>query len=148
APLGYGLTDSADAADLAILNTCHVREKASEKVFAELGRLKAAKRARQAGGAEMIIAVAGCVAQAEGAEIMRRAPYVDVVLGPQTYHRLPEMVARAVRAAAQRRGSERGAGILDTEFPAESKFDHLPEASAPQGLTAFLTVQEGCDKFC
>ncbi len=148
APLGYGPTDSADGADMVILNTCHIREKASEKVFAELGRLKAAKRARQAAGAEMIIAVAGCVAQAEGAEIMRRAPYVDVILGPQTYHRLPEMVARAFRATAQRRSSGRGAGILDTEFPAESKFDHLPEAAAPQGMTAFLTVQEGCDKFC
>jgi tRNA-2-methylthio-N6-dimethylallyladenosine synthase len=145
APLGYGLTDSADGADMVILNTCHIREKASEKVFAELGRLKATKRARQADGADMIIAVAGCVAQAEGQEIMRRAPYVDVVLGPQTYHRLPEMVARASRAAA-RRG--RGAGILDTELPVESKFDHLPEAATPQGITAFLTVQEGCDRFC
>jgi tRNA-2-methylthio-N6-dimethylallyladenosine synthase len=145
APLGYGPTDSADAADMVILNTCHIREKASEKVFAELGRLKATKRVRQAEGADMIIAVAGCVAQAEGEEIMRRAPYVDVVLGPQTYHRLPEMVARAFRAAA-RRG--RGAGILDTEFPVESKFDHLPESVTPPGITAFLTVQEGCDKFC
>src|SRR5215470_7554774 len=144
APLGYGPTDSADGADMVILNTCHIREKASEKVFAELGRLKARKRARQAGGGDMIIAVAGCVAQAEGDEIMRRAPYVDVVLGPQTYHRLPEMVARASRAA--RLG--RGGGVLDTEFPVESKFDHLPEAGAPQGLTAFLTVQEGCDRFC
>jgi tRNA-2-methylthio-N6-dimethylallyladenosine synthase len=128
-----------------ILNTCHIREKASEKVFAELGRLKAAKRTRQAEGADMIIAVAGCVAQAEGEEIMRRAPCVDVVLGPQTYHRLPEMVARAFRAASQ---PGRGAGILDTEFPVESKFDHLPETAAPPGVTAFLTVQEGCDKFC
>src|SRR5215470_9177262 len=145
APLGYGPTDSADGADMVILNTCHIREKASEKVFAELGRLKARKRARQAGGGDMIIAVAGCVAQAEGDEIMRRAPYVDVVLGPQTYHRLPEMVARASRAAAR---PGRGAAILDTEFPVESKFDHLPEAAAPQGVTAFLTVQEGCDRFC
>ena len=144
APLGYGPTDSADGADMVILNTCHIREKASEKVFTELGRLKATKRARQAAGADMIIAVAGCVAQAEGEEIMRRAPHVDVVLGPQTYHRLPEMVARACRAVAR----ERGAGILDTEFPVESKFDHLPDAAAPQGVTAFLTVQEGCDKFC
>jgi tRNA-2-methylthio-N6-dimethylallyladenosine synthase len=145
APLGYGPTDSADGADMVILNTCHIREKASEKVFAELGRLKATKRARQAGGADMIIAVAGCVAQAEGEEIMRRAPYVDVVLGPQTYHRLPEMVARVSRATTR---PGRGAGILDTEFPVESKFDHLPEAGAPQGITAFLTVQEGCDRFC
>jgi len=145
APLGYGPTDCADSADMVILNTCHIREKASEKVFAELGRLKAKKRARQAAGADMIIAVAGCVAQAEGEEIMRRAPYVDVVLGPQTYHRLPEMVARVSRAAAR---PGRGAGIFDTEFPVESKFDHLPEAAAPQGIAAFLTVQEGCDKFC
>jgi tRNA-2-methylthio-N6-dimethylallyladenosine synthase len=145
APLGYGPTDSAEGADMVILNTCHIREKASEKVFAELGRLKATKRARQADGADMIIAVAGCVAQAEGEEIMRRAPYVDVILGPQTYHRLPEMVARAFRATSQ---PGRGAGILDTEFPAESKFDYLPETAAPPGITAFLTVQEGCDKFC
>jgi tRNA-2-methylthio-N6-dimethylallyladenosine synthase len=145
APLGYGPAESAEGADMVILNTCHIREKASEKVFAELGRLKATKRARQAEGADMIIAVAGCVAQAEGEEIMRRAPYVDVVLGPQTYHRLPEMVARAFRATAQR---GRGAGILDTEFPVESKFDHLPKTTAPAGVTAFLTVQEGCDKFC
>ncbi len=145
APLGYGPIDSAEGADMVILNTCHIREKASEKVFAELGRLRATKRARQADGADMIIAVAGCVAQAEGEEIMRRAPYVDVVLGPQTYHRLPEMVARAIRATSQ---PGRGAGILDTEFPVESKFDHLPEMAAPPGITAFLTVQEGCDKFC
>jgi len=144
APLGYGPIDRADGADMVILNTCHIREKASEKVFTELGRLRATKRARQAAGADMIIAVAGCVAQAEGEEIIRRAPHVDVVLGPQTYHRLPEMVARACRAVAH----ERGVGILDTEFPVESKFDHLPDAAAPQGITAFLTVQEGCDKFC
>jgi len=144
APLGYCPSESADGADMVILNTCHIREKASEKVFTELGRLKARKRARQAEGGDMIIAVAGCVAQAEGEEIMRRAPYVDVVLGPQTYHRLPEMVARASRAARPGRSG----GVLDTEFPVESKFDHLPEAAAPQGLTAFLTVQEGCDRFC
>jgi tRNA-2-methylthio-N6-dimethylallyladenosine synthase len=148
APLGYVQTNSAAGADMVILNTCHIREKASEKVFAELGRLRSAKSAREKAGAEMVIAVAGCVAQAEGAEIVRRAPCVDIVLGPQTYHRLPEMVARAARAASTRRGQRRGAGILDTEFPPESKFDHLPEAAAPQGVTAFLTVQEGCDKFC
>jgi len=148
APLGYAPADSADGADMVILNTCHIREKASEKVFTELGRLKATKRARQADGANMIIAVAGCVAQAEGAEILRRAPHVDVVLGPQTYHRLPEMVARAFRAGSRRGNGGRGAGVLDTEFPAESKFDHLPETASPQGITAFLTVQEGCDKFC
>jgi len=148
APLGYAPTDRVDGADMVILNTCHIREKASEKVFAELGRLKAAKSAREKAGSDMIIAVAGCVAQAEGNEIMRRTPCVDLVLGPQTYHRLPEMVARAVRAASRRQGASRGAGVLDTDFPPESKFDHLPETALPQGINAFLTVQEGCDKFC
>jgi len=144
APLGYALTDLVADADMVILNTCHIREKASEKVFAELGRLKAAKNVREAAGSGMIIAVAGCVAQAEGEEILRRAPHVDIVLGPQTYHRLPEMVARAARAGRRRSGD----GILDTEFPVDSKFDHLPEAVAAQGISAFLTIQEGCDRFC
>jgi len=148
APLGYAATEDPADADMVILNTCHIREKASEKVFAELGRLRPAKEEREAAGAPMIIAVAGCVAQAEGAEIIRRAPFVDVVLGPQTYHRLPEMVARATRARAKQRGVSHGAGILDTEFPAESKFDHLPGISAPPGVTAFLSIQEGCDRFC
>jgi tRNA-2-methylthio-N6-dimethylallyladenosine synthase len=146
APLGYGLTEAPEGADMMILNTCHIREKAAEKVFSELGRLRAIKTAREAGGSPCVIAVAGCVAQAEGAEIMRRAPWVDMVFGPQTYHRLPEMVARATRAA-------NGTGkarehVLDTDFPAEAKFDFLPEEAAPQGPTAFLTIQEGCDKFC
>ena len=147
APLGYAQVDEASDADLVILNTCHIREKAAEKLYSDLGRLRALKR----GDGETMIAVAGCVAQAEGAEIVRRAPYVDIVFGPQTYHRLPEMIARATRAAAARRqgtATARGLGILDTEFPAESKFDSLPEATAPQGPSAFLTVQEGCDKFC
>ncbi len=149
APLGYALTDRADGADLVILNTCHIRERASEKVFTELGRLKSVKSARNNAGLEMVIAVAGCVAQAEGEQITRRASWVDVVLGPQTYHRLPELVTRAIRAASsRRRGDGRGAGILDTDFPPESKFDHLPEEALPQGVCAFLTVQEGCDKFC
>ena len=138
APLGYAPATSAEDADMVILNTCHIREKAAEKVFSELGRLRPLKAARQAAGADMILAVAGCVAQAEGREIVARAPYVDIVLGPQTYHRLPEMVALAARA---------GGGVLDTDFPAEPKFDHLPEPTA-QGSTAFLSVQEGCDKFC
>jgi len=138
APLGYAPATSAEDADMVILNTCHIREKAAEKVFSELGRLRPLKAARQAVGADMILAVAGCVAQAEGREIVARAPYVDIVLGPQTYHRLPEMVALAARA---------GGGVLDTDFPAEPKFDHLPEPTA-QGSTAFLSVQEGCDKFC
>jgi len=139
APLGYAPAESAEGADMVILNTCHIREKASEKLFSELGRLRGAKRAKEAEGGRMVLAVAGCVAQAEGAEITARAPYVDIVLGPQSYHRLPEMVARATRAAG---------AVIETDFPAEDKFDHLPEASAPQGPIAFLTIQEGCDKFC
>lgn len=139
APLGYAPAPAPDGADMVILNTCHIRDRASEKVFSELGRLRLLKQAREAEGGRMIIAVAGCVAQAEGAEIVARAPYVDIVLGPQTYHRLPEMVAQASRAAG---------AVIETDFPAEDKFDHLPEASAPQGPTAFLTIQEGCDKFC
>ena len=138
APLGYRTVDSPDDADMIILNTCHIREKAAEKVYSELGRLRPLKESRDGG---MVIAVAGCVAQAEGAEIVRRAPYVDIVFGPQTYHRLPEMVARATRAAHPD-------AVLETDFPAESKFDHLPEDSAGAGPSAFLTIQEGCDKFC
>ncbi len=141
APLGYAMTDGPEDADMVILNTCHIREKAAEKTFSELGRWRAHKRDR---GGDMIIAVAGCVAQAEGEEILRRAPFVDIVLGPQTYHRLPEMVARATRAAGQ---NGKGGAVLDTEFPAEPKFDFLPEARA-EGSAAFLSVQEGCDKFC
>ena len=141
APLGYVAVADPEGADMVILNTCHIREKAAEKVYSELGRLRPLKQARAAAGARMTIAVAGCVAQAEGAEILRRAPQVDLVFGPQTYHRLPELIARAAR--------EQGAGgVLDIEFPVESKFDHLPEAAAPQGVSAFLSVQEGCDKFC
>ncbi len=134
APLGYGPAETAEDADMVILNTCHIREKAAEKVFSDLGRIRPLKQTK----GTMIIAVAGCVAQAEGAEIMARAPFVDIVLGPQTYHRLPEMVARAARA---------GEHVLDTEFPAEPKFDFLPAPKA-DGPTAFLSIQEGCDKFC
>ena len=144
APLGYSPADTPDGADMVILNTCHIREKAEEKVFSELGRLRPLKSAKTDG--DMIIAVAGCVAQAEGAEIMRRAPYVDIVLGPQTYHRLPEMVARAARSATGPDG--KGRGILDTDFPAEAKFDFLPAESIAPGVSAFLSIQEGCDKFC
>ena len=139
APLGYAPAESPREADMVILNTCHIREKAAEKVFSELGRLKPLKDAARRRGGRMIVAVAGCVAQAEGAEILARAPQVDIVLGPQTYHRLPELVATATRRAG---------GVLDTDFPVESKFDHLPEVSAPQGVSSFLTIQEGCDKFC
>ncbi|MGI4797121.1 MAG: tRNA (N6-isopentenyl adenosine(37)-C2)-methylthiotransferase MiaB [Janthinobacterium lividum] len=139
APLGYRPTPTPDDADMIILNTCHIRERAEEKVFSELGRLRVIKQAREAEGRKTVLAVAGCVAQAEGAMILARAPYVDIVLGPQTYHKLPEMVARAARA---------GGAVIETDFPPEDKFDHLPETVAPQGMTAFLTVQEGCDKFC
>ena len=142
-PLGYALADNPDDADMVILNTCHIREKAAEKVYSELGRLNKIKVQRQSRGADMILAVAGCVAQAEGEEILRRAPFVDLVFGPQTYHELPEMVARVSRA---------GGAVLNTDFPAELKFDHLPETTADSGAvdgaSAFLTVQEGCDKFC
>jgi tRNA-2-methylthio-N6-dimethylallyladenosine synthase len=141
APLGYGPAEGPADADMVILNTCHIRERATEKVFSELGRLRVIKEQRAAEGRATILAVAGCVAQAEGAEITARAPFVDIVLGPQTYHRLPEMVARAHRAAGP---------VIETDFPVEQKFDFLPDApaTADQSVTAFLTVQEGCDKFC
>ncbi len=140
APFGYAPAASPEGADLVILNTCHIREKAAEKTFSELGTIRRLKRARELQGGRMIVAVAGCVAQAEGAEIQQRAPFVDIVFGPQTYHRLPEMVARAMGAPGER--------VLDTSFPAEPKFDFLPETSAAPGVSAFLTVQEGCDRFC
>ena len=139
APLGYERTRDPGTADLVILNTCHIREKAAEKVYSELGRLRPLKENREAAGGRMLIAVAGCVAQAEGEEMARRAPVVDIVVGPQTYHRLPELVARAHRAAG---------AVLDTDFPPESKFDRLPRERATDGPMAFLSVQEGCDKFC
>ncbi len=138
-PLGYGLTDAPDEADLVVLNTCHIREKATEKVYSELGQIKRLKAAKADAGAAMLVAVAGCVAQAEGAEIRRRQPAVDIVVGPQSYHRLPELIARAHRAAGE---------TLAADFAPEEKFDALPTARAPDGVTAFLTVQEGCDKFC
>ncbi len=135
-------TASADDADLVILNTCHIREKASEKVYSELGRLRVAKDEAARNGRDMRIVVAGCVAQAEGHEIIRRAPAVDIVVGPQSYHHLPQLLARA-----QSHGR-----ALETEFPAEDKFGFLPpprpEAIRARGISAFVTVQEGCDKFC
>ena len=143
APLGYRSTTEIEDADLVVLNTCHIREKAAEKVYSELGRLRALKQARERGGSEMLLAVAGCVAQAEGEEVAARAPFVDIVVGPQAYHRLPAMVARASRARRT---------AVDTSMPAESRFDHLPEELAgPQpgrGVSSFLTIQEGCDRFC
>jgi len=148
-PLGYVPTESPDEADMVILNTCHIREKAEQKVFSDLGRLRDKRDIRRSQGADTVIAVGGCVAQAEGAEIIRQAPYVDIVFGPQTYHRLPEMVAQATRAADKIRkpGQKKGLGIVDVDFPTESKFDHLPQ-TAESRATAFLSIQEGCDKFC
>ncbi len=139
APLGYGVAEEAEDADMVILNTCHIREKAAEKVYSDLGRLARAKSRKVESGGRMLIAVAGCVAQAEGAEIIARQPAVDIVVGPQSYHRLPEMIARVSRGAGS---------ALETDFPVEEKFDHLPETRAIEGPAVFLTVQEGCDKFC
>ncbi len=138
-PLGFEATESPTDADLVILNTCHIREKAAEKVYSELGRLRRLKAERAVAGDGLMIAVAGCVAQAEGEEMLRRAPFVDIVAGPQTYHRLADLVTRAMHG---------NGGVVDAEFPVESKFDHLPEMSTPAGVSAFLTVQEGCDQFC
>jgi tRNA-2-methylthio-N6-dimethylallyladenosine synthase len=135
-PLGYAPVDSPEAAELVVLNTCHIREKATEKVFSELGRLRELK---QESGGVLRIAVAGCVAQAEGEEIMRREPSVDMVVGPQSYHRLPEMIARLSRKTGD---------MLETDFAAEEKFDALPKTRETDGPSAFLSVQEGCDKFC
>jgi tRNA-2-methylthio-N6-dimethylallyladenosine synthase len=141
-PQGYVETAAVEDADLVILNTCHIREKAAEKVYSELGRVRRLKEAAAAQGRHLTIAVAGCVAQAEGEEILRRAPAVDLVFGPQSYHRLPELLARAAREGK----------AVDTEFPLDDKFDHLAPPSVKvvrgRGVSAFVTVQEGCDKFC
>jgi tRNA-2-methylthio-N6-dimethylallyladenosine synthase len=142
APEGYVETANPDEADLVILNTCHIREKAAEKVYSELGRVRVMKDAAAADGRRVTIAVAGCVAQAEGGEILRRAPAVDLVVGSQSYHRLPDLLKRA----------ERDGTAIDTEFPVDDKFNHLAAPSIAtmraRGATAFVTVQEGCDKFC
>lgn len=137
APLGYQNVNTPEDADMVILNTCHIREKATDKVFSELGRLREHKQDKENKGGKMLMAVAGCVAQAEGDFIMQRAPYVDMVFGPQTYHELPQMVMKAT-----------GGRVVNTDFPAHSKFDKLPEENKTQGVTAFLSIQEGCDKFC
>ena len=136
APIGYAPVEAPDEADLVILNTCHIREKAAEKVYSELGRIRQHKEKHKP---DMKVAVAGCVAQAEGEEIMRRAPVVDMVLGPQTYHKLPEMIAKVHRGTGD---------VLETEFDTLEKFDQLPETRQAKGFSSFLTIQEGCDKFC
>ncbi len=135
APQGYGAAVAAEEADMVILNTCHIREKAAEKVYSELGRLRALKQTRRAKGGDLVIAVAGCVAQAEGEEVRRRAPWVDLVIGPQAFHRLPELLAET-------------GPCVDTDFPVAAKYALLPEEAGSRGPSAFLTVQEGCDKFC
>ena len=138
APLGYAPSDTYEDADLVILNTCHIREKAEEKVYSDLGRIRKEKTLKNNRGEPMLVAVGGCVGQAEGEEIIKRAPYVDIVMGSQSYYQLPELVTRAVR--------EKG-GVVALDFPVEPKFDYLPEATK-QGVAAYLSVQEGCDKFC
>src|ERR1700754_2252421 len=139
---GYEPTEDMEEADLVLLNTCHIREKAAEKVYSELGRIRGVKAERARNGLNTVIGVAGCVAQAEGREIIRREPAVDLVIGPQTYHRLPDALKKA-------RGGEK---IVETDYAIEDKFEHLPNARRAEiigrGVTAFLTVQEGCDKFC
>jgi tRNA-2-methylthio-N6-dimethylallyladenosine synthase len=142
APEGYAETGTAEDADLIILNTCHIREKAAEKVYSEIGRMRRLKEAAAEDGRHVLIAVAGCVAQAEGEEIVRRAPAVDLVVGSQNYHRLPALLVRAARNGK----------AVDTEFPVDDKFEHLAApslaATRARGVAAFVTVQEGCDKFC
>ena len=143
-PLGYDMAQEPDDADMVILNTCHIREKATEKVFSDIGRLKEHKDRRAEEGKNTIIAVAGCVAQAEGQEIVNRAPAVDLVFGPQTYHELPEMILELDGGKKKRR-------VVNTDFPVNSKFDFLPEETgnaASGGISTFLSIQEGCDKFC
>ena len=140
APVGYEEASSPENADMVVLNTCHIREKAADKVYSELGRIRLQKEALKAQGQEMILVVAGCVGQAEGEEIFRRAPYVDVVVGPQSYHNLPDLVSKAQRDAGR---------VINLDFTEEEKFDNLPDKNAKsQGVSAFLTIQEGCDKFC
>ena len=136
---GYSQTEILEEADLVILNTCHIREKAAERVYSELGRINELKTERKLQGKQMLIVVAGCVSQAEGDEIFIRAPYVDVVVGPQTYQNLPELIAKV---------SRENNIALDLDFPIISKFDSLPETASLDGYSAFLTIQEGCDKFC
>lgn len=140
-PMGYASVDKPDEADMVILNTCHIREKATDKVFSDLGRIREHKIIKEQNGEQMVVAVAGCVAQAEGDVILNRAKYVDMVFGPQTYHQLPEMLAKITGAYGTAR-------VINTDFPVEEKFDFLPEENAVTGASSFLSIQEGCDKFC
>jgi tRNA-2-methylthio-N6-dimethylallyladenosine synthase len=144
APEGYDQVDTPDGADLVVLNTCHIREKAAEKVYSDIGRIRKMKDKKKNNGEEMVLAVGGCVAQAEGAQIMRRAPIVDMVFGPQTYHNLPKMVEKSI--SLKERGKK--SRILDTDLSVDEKFEHLSKKDVKKKSTAFLTIQEGCDKFC
>jgi tRNA-2-methylthio-N6-dimethylallyladenosine synthase len=144
-PLGYEQTESVDDADLAILNTCHIREKAEQKVYSDLGRFNLVKKNKETKGQDLTIAVAGCVAQAEGDEIIRQAPYVNMVFGPQTYHQLPQMIAELERSKNTKKGP--GRGIVNVDFASDDKFDSLPLPERSPS-SAFLSIQEGCDKFC
>lgn len=145
-PLGYETTNEPEGADIVILNTCHIRERAEEKVFSDLGRIRPLKEDKRSQGLDMIVGVSGCSAQALGDEILKQAPYVDMIFGPQTYHMLPEMIAKLERS----RASNPRATILNVDFPEEIKFDHLPAPTSTnqEGLSAFVSIQEGCDKFC
>ncbi|WP_202148855.1 tRNA (N6-isopentenyl adenosine(37)-C2)-methylthiotransferase MiaB [Candidatus Sarmatiella mevalonica] len=136
---GYVSTQDKDEADVIVLNTCHIREKAAEKLYSELGRVNKIKQARQNQQKDMTIVVAGCVGQAEGSEIFSRAPYVDVVVGPQSYHNLPSLLEKI---------KLEGRHLIDLDFGFEEKFDKLPENSKAQGVVSYLSIQEGCDKFC
>jgi tRNA-2-methylthio-N6-dimethylallyladenosine synthase len=138
-PHGYSVTDDMNNADMVILNTCHIREKAAEKVYSELGRIKKVKDKLKSQNKNMLIVVAGCVGQAEGEEIFERAPYVDVVVGPQSFHALPQLVLEVSRGNKH---------LIELDFIDEEKFDKLPEETSAQGASAFVSVQEGCDKFC
>ena len=144
APEGYEQVDEPDGADLVVLNTCHIREKAAEKVYSDIGRIRKMKDVKKQSGEDMVLAVGGCVAQAEGAQIMKRAPIVDMVFGPQTYHNLPKMVEKSI--SLKERGEK--SRILDTDLSVDEKFDQLSKKDVKKKATAFLTIQEGCDKFC
>ncbi|HRW30316.1 MAG TPA: radical SAM protein, partial [Emcibacteraceae bacterium] len=144
APEGYEPSDTPEGADLVVLNTCHIREKAAEKVYSDIGRIRRIKDEKKKNGEDMVLAVGGCVAQAEGAEIMKRAPVVDMVFGPQTYHNLPKMVKQSI--SLKQRGEK--SRILDTDLAVDEKFDQLSKKDVKKKPTAFLTIQEGCDKFC
>lgn len=138
-PHGFAITEESSGADMVVLNTCHIREKASEKIYSELGRMRQEKERQKKVGKKMIICVAGCVAQAEGEEIFARAPYVDIVVGPQSYHNLPKLIEEVKRS---------NKWVIDLNFTTDSKFDHLPQDNNSQGASAFVSIQEGCDKFC